>query len=459
MPPDEVKPIVAFGPTITWLLTALGLLALLFTWGQEFQRVRRSAHDADPLYLSGLAWRHEVIPYGPGRTLPTDPNGPDGSVLAWNYYPPHCGLLMAPISLLPYQTFAWIWPKLQLGMLLISFWVFIRCCFPDWPAALRLFVIGVTGLSSGVRWIMDIDQPSALIIALLLLFAVAVVQRRWAATPILTVLIGMKPTFLLPCLVVLLFCRRADLLLMSLALLATITLLAAAPTGCAATLHAYRHQISDFSRPGSFYDPRVLLSLDVKSHPRSPLAHHPDWQATHRPWNNQFLQIEYAVSAWAPGYAQTQWLGIACKTGLIALFGWLWLRVRRTSLYRDREFLLWTFAASLGLMLLIVYHQIYDALALAPIVLVAMDALLHGSRRLPIRAAFIAGVAFVYLTPYRLVRLWEGRVILRYGLLVLAPICSYMTLIIFAFSFISLVCYTKSRLELHKASEASTSLI
>jgi hypothetical protein len=440
--PDERGPAITFAPWVARTLGVLGLLALLFTWRQELSTPRPSAHDSDYLYLGGLAWRHGVVPYGPGRSL-SNPGGPDGSLLVWNFYPPHCGPIMAPFALLPYASFAWFWPKFQLGVLLLSVWIFCRSCFPDWPTALRLFVTGVTGLSPGAQRLLAIDQPSVLVIALLMLFGAAVVRQRWSIALLLTVLIAMKPTFLLPCLVLFLFCRRPDLLVASLAVIAAFTALGSVRVGPVATIQGYWHQIDGFERAGGYYDPRVLLSLDVKTHPESPLSHHPEWQDTHRPWNYQFLQIDYAVSAWAPGYAQTHWLGLGCKACLFAIVFYLWMRTRAASLQGDRTFLLLLFGVSLGLTLLTSYHQVYDALALAPIVLVALDSVLRGAGDLPTRATLAVGIGFAYLLPYRLVRLWEDRVILPTGLLVLAPICSYLTLLITLTSLTLLLRYIK----------------
>lgn len=446
---DELGPAITLAPWVARLLGVFGLLALLFTCGHELVTPRPSASDSDYLYLSGVAWRHGVVPYGPGRSFP-DPGGPTGSELAWNFYPPHCGALMAPISLLPYPSFAWFWPKFQLGVLLLSVWLFTRCCFPDWPTALRLFVTGVTGLSSGVDRLMKADQPSILVIALLLLFGAAVVRHRWSAALLLTVFIAMKPTFLLPCLILFLFCRRPDLLIASLGLIAAFTVLGAVRAGPSAVTQGYWRQIEGFDHAGGYYDPRILLALNVQTHPTSPLARNPEWQDTHRPWNYQFLQVESALSAWAPGYAQTRWLGLGSKAVLFAGMVWLWIRTRSVSLHRHRSFVLLIFGVSLGFTLLTSYHQVYDAPALAPVVFIAFDALLRRSRSIPTWATFAAGFGFIYLLPYRLVRLWEARVILPSGLLILAPICSYLTLFITLAAFAMLIRRIDALLQLHE---------
>ena len=296
---------------------------------------------------------------------------------------------------------------------------------------LRLFLVGMTALSGSMRWCLKQLQPSLLVAGLLILFVCFVVEKNRRAALICGVLIGIKLTYLLPALALLLILRDYRLLRQILGWTLVLNLIALVPTGFTHTLQTYREAVATFEDLGKMTRPDALdfLTPFLTSQPDSPLAPLAPPRPPSSYWAGEQLHYTFLVSGLGVRYPLSRMVG-QVLTGLTLVgFFLLWKRTKFTAQRNDPEEILILFAAILAFSLLIVYHQRYDAVALIPGFFVALSLLRQKSFRRLAACVFVMGFVLCYALTGGILDAWHGKIVVPHGWLFLVPICSYMTLI------------------------------
>ncbi|MGC9128498.1 MAG: hypothetical protein ACP5GA_07175 [Acidithiobacillus sp.] len=206
--------------------------------------------------------------------------------------------------------------------------------------------------------------------------------------------------------------------------------LSASQTGAYATWCDYRLALA---RVDQVNDPRALEALTPHLWRRldSPLAQDPRWERRHLTWVDPRIDFGSMVTAWFP-YRVAATVGAVVFGALVLLLLVMaWTRSGRANLRDNTAFQANLFAASMAGNLLLMYHQRYDAVALVPAVCVALGAVGRRPSNVAGWAALLSSVCFAYLLASRMVQGWLDRVVVPTGLLILVPLCGYLTLAAF----------------------------
>ncbi len=419
------------------LLAFLGICGILAFALMVLKRHWIGYSDFDQIYMAGLAWRHGIVPYV--KTTPEFgvADGPTSQIFGVYFYTPLCGMLASPLSFLSFPLASFVWKTGVFGLFLWAVWRFMRHVLSGWPVSARLFLLGVTALSGSLRWNLMQWQPTALIVALLLLFACAVLDNRWKVAIALGIIISIKVTYLLPVVGLLLWRGQGKWLAALLGIVLLLNGFALLPTGPTATLKAYRQSLRHMQDIGKQNYPDALdfLTPFLLDAPTSPLAVYTPHNRKAGEWSGEQIHLPFILSAWkqaAPWATWLQWPFIALVVaGLIGLAR----RTMRTSLAEDTLFQSLLFCMFMSLSLLVVYHQRYDAVALIPLMPVSL-ALLERNRQ-DKSAWLLLGVTvfFAYLLSAGLLQRWYQHVVVPTGWLPLTPICGYLTLAAFLLVF------------------------
>ena len=261
--------------------------------------------DFDQIYMAGLAWRHGIVPYV--RTTPEFGvvNGLTSQIFGVYFYTPLCGMLASPLSFLSFPLSSFVWKTGVFGLFLWAFWRFMEHVLSAWPVSARLFLLGATALSGSLRWNLMQWQPTALIVALLLLFACAVLDNRWKVAVVLGVVISIKVTYLLPVVGLLLWRGQGKWLSALLGIVLFLNGFALIPTDPAATLTAYRQSLRHMQDVGKQNYPDALdfLTPFLLDAPTSPLAVYTPHNRKAGEWSGEQIHLPFILSAWEAGRA------------------------------------------------------------------------------------------------------------------------------------------------------------
>jgi hypothetical protein len=274
-------------------------------------------------------------------------------------------------------------------------------------------------------------QPTALIVALLLLFACAAIENRRWETLLFGALVSIKITYLLPVFGLLLFRRQYRLLGTLAGCILALNLLAMLPTGFRPTLEAYRQNTREYDKPGSPFreDARLFNAWQMGRTPQ------PDLE---REWNEppgDQVHLAFTFSAWTGDVPLAKRLNLVGALVILALLAWLWGKTAHSPLTENRLYLATIFATLMSASLLVVYHQRYDAIALFPLAFVALAYLKRNRNDLTAWAALGTVFVFAWAMNKRALDFWQQDVVGSEGLFFLIPLCGYLALAAFVAAF------------------------
>jgi hypothetical protein len=407
-----------------------GWAAIAFFAIQAARQQWAHSSDFDQVFMAGVAWIKGLSPYT-GHLLPhfEVANGPTNAMLHTYYYAPLSGMLFAPLALLPFPVAVHVFKLATFSLLFIGVWQFLRLCCPAVPATHRWWLLGATALSGSVRWNLVQLQPTALIVAFLLLFAVAAIENRRVSSIFWGILISIKITYLLPVVGFYLFRRDIRSCYILGAAVVVLNLLSIIQTGPLDTISTYRNAVVTMEDPGKTTRPDALDFLIplITSEPTSPFAPLIPHDRKPGEWAGEMIHFPFVLSSWGLGYKASKYVGLLLSLSLIGVYCVLWSRLHLVQLVSN-SFQGLLFASLLATSLVIIYHQRYDAIALLPLSYIGVSALYRDPRDVMGWVVVCITFAFSYLLAARVLDWWYLRIVIPNGWLALVPICGYLSI-------------------------------
>ena len=362
------------------LLIALGMFRLQRTGREEgsdltefYHAARRYAQGHDPYVLNGQA---EDIARRPAS---------EPLILSAYGYPPMTSAALAPLSLFTQRKAQAVLTFVLLFVLTPGLWLAIKTLLPDWPAPLRVLILGLLLQFLCLRWLFGQLQLTTLGLSGMGIFLYGESRQRPGLSLLGALLTALKPTLLLPILLFLLFRGNGKRLTVLLGLTLAFNFLAALPTGLRSTLASYRLSTANFNAPGTNNHASIYDTLrPTRGLPPCPLAMQ---TGVTYPQANGYTGEQTSWLYIASGFTRSDALaGRLAQCGSLLTIGGLFLLWKRSrNRADDGLFLQLIFCAALCFSLLCVYHQRYDvSLLLLPM----LFALGRGrAASLPVKAA------------------------------------------------------------------------